>query len=439
MNSMLHLPRSFFSESEVEFEEEEYRARKSANVILWILAAFVVIFLVWASLTEIDRTVRGMGRVVPSSKLQVVSNLEGGVVEQILVKQGDTVKRGDILVRLSPTLSTSAFSSTESNVNSLEAKISRLQAEVRGGSPSYSGVAAPDQVQVEQSLHAARMAELDGLRAAGQARVVQAERSVAEARSILQSRQSNLVTANRELEMLRPLAEQLIVPKMDLIKAENAAQVAQNEVVAAQAAVARAQSSVAEARASSAQQFSDWKSRAGMELSQAQAELMMQRQSLPALSDRVDRTTIRAPMTGKVNRVLVTTVGGTVTAGMPIAEIVPSDDSLYVEVMVRPSDIGNVALGQKARVEITAYNSAVFGTLDGVVTSISPDAVQDDQGESFYMVEVQTAETLKGPNGKPLRIGSGMMANVSLRGEQRSILSYLFTPITRLSENAFRE
>jgi membrane fusion protein, adhesin transport system len=439
MNSMLHLPRSFFSESEVEFEEEEYRARKSANVILWILAAFVVIFLVWASLTEIDRTVRGMGRVVPSSKLQVVSNLEGGVVEQILVKQGDTVKRGDILVRLSPTLSTSAYGSTEANVNSLEAKISRLQAEVRGGSPSYSGVVAPDQVSVEQSLHAARMAELDGLRAAGQARVIQAERSVAEARSILQSRQSNLVTANRELEMLRPLAEQLIVPKMDLIKAENAAQVAQNEVVAAQAAVARAQSSVAEARASSAQQFSDWKSRAGMELSQAQAELMMQRQSLPALSDRVDRTAIRAPMTGKVNRVLVTTVGGTVTAGMPIAEIVPSDDSLYVEVMVRPSDIGNVALGQKARVEITAYNSAVFGTLDGVVTSISPDAVQNDEGESFYMVEVQTADTLKSPNGKPLRIGSGMMANVSLRGEQRSILSYLFTPITRLSENAFRE
>ena len=435
---MLQMTRSFFQEDELDFEDEELRARKSANLILWALAAFVVIFLLWASLTEVDRTVRGMGRIVPSSKLQVVSNLEGGVVEQILVKQGDTVQRGQILVRLSPTMSNAQFGSTEATVNALEAKIARLQAEVAGGSPSYDGT-APSQVAVERSLHSARMAELTGLRAAGQARVVQAERSVNEARSILEARQSNLVTARRELEMLRPLAEQLIVPKMDLIKAENAAQVAQNEVSAAQAAVARAQSSVAEARASTAQQFSDWKSRAGMELSQAQAELSMQRQSLPALSDRVDRTAIRAPMSGKVNRVLVTTVGGSVNAGMPVAEIVPSDDTLYVEVMVRPSDIGNVGLGQKARVEITAYNSAVFGSMDGVVTSISPDAVQNEDGESFYTVEVQTDQTLKSPDGKPLRIGPGMMANVSLRGESRSILSYLFTPITRLSENAFRE
>ncbi len=435
---MLQLARSLLSDHEVELEDEEFRAHKSANWILWILLGFLVLFLIWATFTKIDRTVRGAGRVVPSSKLQVVSNLEGGVIEQILVKPGDKVQRGQVLVRLSPTLSNAAFGSTEANVNALQAKIARLQAEVRGGSPSYEGT-APGQVSIEQSLHSARMAELSGLRSAGQARVVQAERAVVEARSMLESRLSNLTTAKRELDMLRPLAETQIVPKIDLIKAENAAQVAENEVAAARAAVARSQSSVAEARSAAAQQFSDWKSRAGMELSQAQAELSMQQQNLPALSDRVDRTSIRAPMTGKVNRVLVTTVGGSVSAGMPVVEIVPSDDSLYVEVMVRPSDIGNVGLGQAAKVEVTAYNSAVFGSLDGVVTSISPDAVQNDKGESFYTVEVQTNQTLKSPDGTPLRIGPGMMANVSLRGEKRSILSYLFTPITRLSENAFRE
>ncbi|QKG72226.1 HlyD family type I secretion periplasmic adaptor subunit [Erythrobacter mangrovi] len=435
---MFHNARSFFADPDVSLEEEEFRARKSANIILWVLLAFVVLFLLWASLTSVDRTVRGMGRIVPSSKLQVVSNLEGGVVEQIYVKAGDTVKRGQILVRLSPTISNSAFGSTEANVQALETKIARLSAEVRGGSPDYKGVSS-EQVAVEQSLHSARMAELAGLESANAARVRQAERSVIEARSMLESRQSNLVAAQRELEMLRPLAEQLIVPKIDLIKAENAAEVAENEVAAAHAAVARAQSSVAEARAAGAQQYSDWKTRAGMELSQAQAELTIQRQNLPALYDRVDRTAIRAPMSGKVNRVLVTTVGGTVASGMPVAEIVPSDDSLYVEVMVRPNDIGNVGLGQRARVEITAYNSAVFGSLEGFVTSISPDAVQNDDGESFYTVEVQTDQALKGPDGKPLRIGPGMIANVSLKGEKRSILSYLFTPITRLSENAFRE
>ena len=177
-----------------------------------------------------------------------------------------------------------------------------------------------------------------------------------------------------------------------------------------------------------------------MELSQAQGELVTKQQQLPALSDRVDRTTIRAPMSGKVNRVLVTTVGGSVGAGTPIAEIVPSEQTLYVEAQVRPADIANVRLGQKARVEITAYNSAIFGQLDGKVTSISPDATLNEKtGESFYTVEVQTAKTLKDTNGQLLAIGPGMVANISLLGEKRSVLSYLFTPITRLSETAFRE
>ena len=232
----------------------------------------------------------------------------------------------------------------------------------------------------------------------------------------------------------------MIIPKIDLIKAENAAQVARNEVDSAVAALARAKSGVAEARAQTAQQNSDWKSRAGMELSQAQAELAAKQMQLPALSDRVDRTAIRAPMSGRVNRVLVSTIGGSVTAGMPVAEIVPSEDTLHVDAMVLPADIANVRLGQRAKVEITAYNSSIFGTLEARVTSISPDAVVNEKtGESFYTVEVQTVEFLKSEDGKRLPIGPGMVANVSLLGEKRSILSYLFTPISRLSERAFRE
>ena len=239
---------------------------------------------------------------------------------------------------------------------------------------------------------------------------------------------------------MRPLAAQQIVSRMDLIKAENALSVATSQVAAAQATIARAQSSVAEARASTAQGRSDWMSRAGMELSQAQAELSAQQQTLPALSDRVDRTTIRAPMSGKINRVLVTTVGGSVSPGMPIAEIVPSEEALFVETMVRPADIGNIRLGQQATIEITAYNSSIFGKLDGQVTSISPDAlVNEKTGESFYTVEVQTTSILRDRAGRKLPIGTGMVANVSVLGEKRSILSYLFTPITRLGENAFRE
>lgn len=424
---------------EADLDSQEFAEKKSANLVLWLILGFFLLLLAWATFTHVDRTVRGLGRVVPSSKLQVVSNLEGGVVEQILVKPGQTVRKGDVLIRLSPTLSTAAFGSSASEVDALKTKISRLNAEVRGTSPRYEG-APSEQVAVEQSLHAARSAELNGIMAAGAARVVQAERSVIEAQSALDARRSTLVAAERELEMIRPLVPQKIIPEIDLVKAQNAAEVARNEVDAAFAAVARSRSAIAEARAQTAQQRSDWMTRSGMELSQAQGELVAKQLQLPALSDRVDRTTIRAPMSGKVNRVLVTTIGGSVSAGQAVVEIVPSEEAVYVEAMVRPGDIANVRLGQKSRVEITAYNASIFGYLDGLVTSISPDAVVNEKtGESFYTVEVQTASSLRDGSGRKLRIGPGMIANISVLGEKRSILSYLFTPITRLSETAFRE
>jgi membrane fusion protein, adhesin transport system len=410
---------------EAEFEEQEFAAKKTANVILWIIGAFFVAFLLWAALTEVDRSVQGLGRVVPSSKLQVVSNLEGGVIEEILIKPGQVVKKGDILVRLSPTLSGAQLGSSNASVSALQARVARLNAEVRGATPNYGGLAS-EQVQVERSLHAARAAELQGLIAAGSARAAQAD-------SILAARRSNLSAAQRELEMIEPLAVREIVSRVDLIKAQNAVTVAQNEVAAAQASAAEARSSTAQAR-------SDWMSRAGLELSQAQAELSAQRQTLPALNDKLDRTTIRSPMSGRVNRVLVSTVGGTVAPGMAVAEIVPTEDALYVEAQVRPQDIAKIRVGQDARVEITAYEAALFGKLDAKVTSISPDAVINEKtGESFYTVQVQTTGKLLDRNGKPLAIGPGMVANVGLLGDKRSILSYIFTPLTRLSENAFRE
>lgn len=413
--------------------------RKLANRILWIIAAFFVVFFLWAAFTKVDRTVHSFGRVVASSKMQVVSNLEGGVIEQILVKPGQIVKKGDVIVRLSPTLTTAEMGSNAASVEALRAKVARLNAEVRGVAPSYAGLPASI-VQTEQALHSARSAEYSGLASAGSARVAQAERSVAEAQSMVAARRSNLDAAQRELDMLRPLADRQIVSRVDLLKAENAVVVAQNELAAAQSAVSRARSAVAEASASGSQARSDWLSRAGMELATAQAELAARERTMPALSDKVDRTIIRAPMTGTVNRVLVTTVGGSVAAGMPVVEIVPNEEALYIEAMVRPQDIGNISLGQRASVEITAYRSAVFGTLEGQVTTISPDAVINEKtGESFYTVEVRTTSQLQGRDGKPLQIGTGMTANVSLMGEKRSILSYLFTPITRLSETAFRE
>lgn len=425
--------------TDAAIDEQEFVARKSANLVLWAVLVFFVLAVTWAAFTEIDRSVRGTGSVIPSSKLQVVSNLEGGVVEEILVKQGQAVERGDVIVRLSPTQTSAAFGSTTAEVSALRARIARLDAEVRGVTPDY-GDLPENQVAIEKALYQARLAEFSSSASANTARVTQAQRAVVEAQSLLDARRSSLAAIEEELAMISPLVETGVIPRVEFIRTENQALVARKEVESAVASLARARAGVAEAQAQAAQSRSDRLSRSAAELSVAQAELNAKQSQLPALSDRVDRTIIRSPVNGVVNRVLVTTVGGTVAAGSPIAEIVPSRDSLYVEAQIKPQDIANVSLGQRALIEITAYNRTIYGTLDGIVTSISPDTVDDERSdERYYTVEIQTDDRLLSEEGRPLEIGPGMVANVNLLGEKRSILSYIFTPITRLTETAFRD
>jgi adhesin transport system membrane fusion protein len=285
------------------------------------------------------------------------------------------------------------------------------------------------------------MAELASVVNAGQARIQQALRSVQEAESMYQARATARDGRQQELRLIRPLVEKGIEPRLSLMQAENAYSVAPSEAAAAAASIARARSSVAEAQSALAQQRQDWRALAANELATAQAEFSARRSALPALEERVDRTTVRAPLPGRINRVLITTVGGVVGPGAPLVEIVPSEESLLVETMIRPQDIAFVRMGQKAKVSITAYDPSIYGSLEGVVVAISPDAVLNEKtGESFYTVQVRTASNaLKDRSGKALPIGTGMVADVSLLGDKRTVLEYILSPITKLKDTAFRE
>ena len=421
---------------------DRVRPRSASNLLLWAILGFVAIFLIWAAFAEIDRTVRGQGRIIASSQLQVVSNLEGGIVDAILVRTGQQVREGQELVRLSGTQTGAEFGSGQATVFALRAKIARLEAEITGRSPAYppaSSAAMATQISIERSLHAARMANLSSINAATQSRVVQAERAAAEASANYQARISARDAARIELAALRPLVERGIEPQLSLVRAESAAAVAASEASAASASVARAQAGITEARSMVTQQLQDWRSIAADELAAARAELAARQQTLPALADRVQRTNVRAPLDGQINRVLVTTVGGSVSPGAPLVEIVPARETLLVEAMVLPKDIGSVRIGQSAKVDITAYDPSIYGSLSGRVAAISPDAVEDERtGQTFYLVQVRTDGNTTG-TGRKLDIGAGMIADVSLLGDKRSVLSYLLTPITRLSERAFRE
>ncbi|HEX5182781.1 MAG TPA: HlyD family type I secretion periplasmic adaptor subunit [Allosphingosinicella sp.] len=427
---------------------EDYAGRirpgAASNLLLWVIGAFFLAFFLWASLTKLDRTVKGQGRVVASSHLQVISNLDGGVVQAILVRTGQQVRAGQEMIRLDKTQSRSELGSGEASVNALAAKVARLQAEVAGRDPVYplaANAEIANQIRVERALHAARLQELASLTEAGNARIAQANHAVQEAEATYQGKVTMRDSKQHELQMIRPLVEKGLEPRLSLMQAESDYQVAESDATAASAALARAHEAVGEAQAQLGHDRQDWRAQAATDLAAAQAERASRGSALPALEEKVARTLVRAPLDGRVNRVLVTTVGSAVPPGAPMIEIAPTEEALLVEVQVKPKDIAFIRIGQRARVNITAYDPSVYGSLQGKVVAISPDAtVNEKNGESFYVVQVRTeSNALKDREGKPLPIGTGMVADVSLLGDKRSILSYILTPLTRISENAGRE
>ena len=423
---------------------DRVRPRTASNLLLWLIGGFVLAFVIWASLVKLDRAVHASGRIIASGRLQIVSNLEGGIVSAILVRPGDRVRRGQPLVRLDQTQGGAELGSGQATADAIAIKIARLEAEIAGREPVYPAprdAEAAAQVAVERSLHLARLAELSSTSAGAQARIAQATRVVIEARATYESRTAARDAAGEQLALLRPLVDRGIEPRITLIQAQREASVTASDVAQAQAAIARAEASVAEARAGLVQARETWRAQAGAELATAQADGAARNSTVRALADRVRRSTVVSPVDGRVNRVLVATVGGSIGAGQPIAEVVPTADVLTVEARVDPRDIASVRIGQPARINISAYDAAVYGAMEGKVAVISPDATSDERtGDSFYIVRVEGDQArFRDTSGRRLPIGPGMTADVSLIGDKRSVMAYILTPFTRLSERALRE
>ncbi len=417
---------------------------RASQIMLWTIAALTAALIVWAALAKVDEVASAEGRVIPSRQLQVVSNLEGGSVKAILVKAGEVVKVGQPLIQLDSTLFTAEFGKTSETYNALVARAARLQAEVSGRAPVFpNGLerTAPQLVATERSLYNARLADIAAASAVESAKLDQASRAVGEAEVDAATGTLGAAAADREVGMIAPLVEKGVEPQIALIRAQNAQAQARGAADGAALRVRRARSAVAEARSALRGVRDRYRAQAVEALTATRSELAGQGETLPALQDRVRRTEIRAPISGTVNRVLVATVGGTVRPGEPLVEIVPKDDTLVVEANVRPADIAFIHPGQRATVKLTAYDYSVYGTLDGTVERIGADAIVNERtGESHFTIRVRTsASALKAQDGSPLPIGAGMVALVDVLGHKRSVLSYLLTPVSKLSDNAFRE
>ena len=428
----------------LEHLPERLQPAKAANLLLYTIAGFVLLFVAWAAFFRVDEVSRAEGRVIPSRQLQIVQNLEGGIVREILVRQGDRVQRGQVLLRLDPTQFSAEFLTGQEGYNALVARITRLQSEVDGTVPQFNpGLvrAAPDLVTAERSLYEARRHDLAASLAVAEAKLDQARRALGQAQVETATKAQARALAERELSLLTPLVEKGIEPQIELLRAQSRVSETTGDYNAAQLGAERASAAVSEAQYEVQSVRERFRAKSVEDLTAAKAELAGMGRELPALQDKVRRTEVRAPIGGTVNRVLVTTVGGVVKPGEPLVEIVPRDDTLVVEARVKPSDIAFIHPGQQALVKLTAYDFSIYGGLEGQVERISSDAVENEKtGESYYLVRVRTDEaTLLAADGSRLPITPGMIAEVDMLGDKRSILSYILSPLQKVGNRALRE
>lgn len=415
-----------------------------SKIMLWTIATMTAVLLLWAGFARVDEVASAQGRVIPSRQLQIVSNLEGGVVKAILVRSGMKVKAGQPLVQLDQTQFTAEFGKTNETYNALVARVARLQGEVSGHAPNFPvglSASAPLLVATERALYSARLSDLSAASSVEMAKLEQAQRGLGQAEVEASTRALGATAADREVAMIAPLVAKGIEPQIELMRAQTAQAQARGAAQGTALAIRRARSAVAEAQSGLRAVRERYRSQAVEQLTVARADLGGQGSTLPAVQDRLSRTEVRAPIAGTVNRVMVATIGGTVRPGEALVEIVPLDDAMVVEADVKPADIAFIHPGQKASVKLTAYDYSVYGALSGVVERISPDAIVNERtGESHYTIRIRTKESsLKAQDGSDLPIGAGMIAEVDVLGHKRSILSYLLTPMSKLRDNAFRE
>ncbi|MBK9237878.1 MAG: HlyD family type I secretion periplasmic adaptor subunit [Rhodoferax sp.] len=413
---------------------------RGARVMVWLSVATVLLMLIWAALASLDEVTRGEGKVIPSRQVQVLQSLDGGIVSEILVREGQTVKVGDLLLKVDPTRMVSSLRENRSQYLALLAKAARLKALADGARfvpPEGMDKEAPEIVEQERQLYESRRAELDA--SVGVARQQAAQRSqelVSVKARREQAAQSFTLTA-RELEMTRPLAKSGAVSDVELLRLERDVARYRGERDSANSDIPRIESAINEALRKIQEVDLTFKNIARSELSETNAKLSALSEGSTALADRVKQTDIRSPVNGTVKQLRVNTVGGVVQPGKDLIELVPSDDALLLEARVLPRDIAFLRPGQKALVKFTAYDFATYGGLEATLEHISADSVVDDKGNAFFLVRVRTLSTNLGPQKLP--IIPGMVAEVDILTGKKTVLAYLLKPILRAKANALTE
>ena len=392
-------------------------------VIVSSAIAFLI-FVLWASIAQVDEVTQGEGKVIPSSKLQIITAAEPATVQELLVRSGQPVRRGQLLARLDNPSSRQIQAETDS----LEQRSARLAAEGSGGTTELSGD--------EATLSAVRRQALSSRISALGAAADQRRREAAEAAATINSLSRSLALAQENVDRLQPLAARNIVPQTDLANAQREVVDLQGRIAAAREQQGRAMAAVREAQAQASEANFGFRQEALNERSQVNQKLAINQESLRGARG----WELRSPVDGVVNDVQVTTIGGFVQPGQKVMEVVPMGDKLLVETRVKPSDIAFIKVGDKAMVRVTAYDFSTYGGLDGRVVQVSADSIYDEkEKEAYFTVVVETDKAYLSSGANRLPITPGMMTNTQIITGRKSVLSYLLKPVLKARSEALRE
>jgi membrane fusion protein, adhesin transport system len=416
---------------------------RASNLLLWGIAGFFAWAFIWAAFAKVDERVHGTGQVMPSSDIQTVQSLEGGILSELSVAEGDHVKKGQVLLRIDDIQFASEGRGIEAQMTALKARQARLKSETSGADYAPDPAIAqkyPDIAANEEKLYLSRKQQLESSLGVLRDEVREAEANLSEVQANIAQFSRSRDLLNDEMKITRRLVEQKAVPEIEKLRLERALNEAQGNLASALQGKASLEARLSGAKRKEEGKRSEFRSLALAELNDAESRLTSIGASLDTVNDKVDRAGLKSPVDGIVQKVHVRTLGGVVQPAQKLVEIVPETDDLLVRARIAPADVAFLKPGQPVRVTVTAYDPQIYGTLEGRLERIGAGTVENQRGEPFFEIDVRTLKNaLDNAGGRALPILPGMVAEADVIVGRRTILTYLMKPVLRAKDKAFTE
>ena len=415
---------------------------KKIRMVIIFWAVSLTLLVIWMSFASIDEIARGSGEVIPRGDNQLIQNLEGGIVEEILTYEGASVKKGDILLKIDNQKSQSSYENNQISSRSLEVKILRLRAEAQNKELKIDATTEkkmPLLIANEVSLYNSNMSRLRSAKKIVEQQLFQKKREYQESKKRLELLDEDMRLINEEIAIIEPLVKKGIKAQYDFLKLKREKNTIVKELEGVKLSLPRLGSTIVEAKERVNEIIYEHQIKAKEQLNEVLAKYKSTLSTDEALLDQVKRTVVRSPINGVVQKLFVHTVGGVIRPGADLVEIVPTDKSLLIEVKIKPSDIAFIYVGQTAKVKFSAYDFAIFGSLDGKVESISADSIKDEKDVTYFKVRIKTDKSYLQRNKKELKIIPGMTVDVDIITGKKTVLDYILKPILKTKQYSFSE